>query len=185
MNKHHRQQAFDTTVALFCEGTVLENISILTRVDQLDPVIDGFGVGNEAGRVLAKIQRFCQAWALPGEFIVRTREYKPLAKNGTTRGKTSELEGKTPARRLKKIDKVPPPPQTARKGVAVEILTAFKRRKGKALTIPELAEIVGKEASTVNYALNGLVKDKVLRRRKAKQDEKINGNIRYVYEVAA
>jgi len=185
MNKQNRQQAFDTTIALFCEGTVLANVTIMTRVDQLDSAITGFGKDSEAGKTLTKIQKFSQAWQISGDFYVRTGQLKPLAKNGTTRGKVPALEVKQPARRTKKVmDRISPPPQTARRGIAAEVIKAFARRKGKALSNTELAEILGQDITSVAWATRNLAEDKTLKRRKAKKEERVNKNVQYVYEVA-
>jgi len=187
MNKHHRQQAFDTTVLLYAEGTMLEGRIPKIAVSQLDNLIILIEAGEEAIEVLDKIRRYCKANAVPGDFCVRTGEQKPLGKNGTVRGESPELTTKTPNRRLMPFQSKEKgkPVKTARKGVAVDLLKAYARRKGKAFTVNELAEIVGKEPSTVGYALNALVKDKTVTRRKAKKGEKTNANVKYVYEVAA
>jgi len=180
MDKYNKQQAFDSTVAMFAEGTILEgDISILTKVKHLETIVSGM---QEAAQVLDKIRRYCKMNAIPDSFYVRTREYKPLVKNGTTRGETKELTPKIPNRRAWK--KHPAPEQTVRTGAAAEVVKKLKQAK-RALTINELSEKVGKEASTINYALNNLMKDKTVKRRKAKAEEKTSPCVKYVYEVAA
>jgi len=170
---HNKQQAFDSTVAILSRGTVLEgNLSLLIKVMHLDAVI---GSVDEIKETLTKIRDYCQANSIPENFDIRTEHYRPLAKNATTRGRVKALTPLQPKRRAV---------QTERKGVAEEVLMALKRCK-RALSIPELSEKVEKEVSTVNYAVTNLVKDKTVKRRKAKKSEKTNGNVKYVFEVSA
>jgi len=174
------QQVFDTTVALFCKGTILEgDISLLTKVMHLDTIISGI---REMEDTLDKVRCYCMANSVPGDFEVRTKQYRALAKNSTTRGMvpvTEPLQAKSRTQKKAVADADLP------KGSTLERLYKAILKHGGPVTASELASKLELDPSYTNNAMNNLSERKLLLKRKAKKAEKPNRHTKFVFEVAA
>jgi hypothetical protein len=181
MDNNHRQQGFDTTVALFVRREIPENVSfsILTCVKDLDFLIEQLG-DVPLGRALRDVREHARANAYPENTKVRVGEYRPLAKNATTRGDVGVLKRIKPLDYKEKDEAV-----NLRKGSVQQKILTFIRRLNRAVTSTEVAEKIGQDTKYASTALSVLTEKGAVKKRKAKEHEKISTGTRFVYEARA
>jgi hypothetical protein len=179
-DKNHKQHMFNEVVKRIV-GMVSPDLAGVDMKLTLDEAKTLLVNKEEFIRVLQESVGMAQTLGFNGNTSIKLGKFKGISKNSTTRGGLNPL---TPI--PSSVEPVEEFDQKAAFAGAPTQKLAFKNilRIGRPFSSGELAERMGLEGDNTCKVLDGLRKKGIVRRRKARKDDEVSANTRFVYEVA-